>query len=207
MAATVYQATNLINGKRYIGVTIRTLEQRKAKHVHDATAASSFRQHLPFMRAIRKYGPENIRFRALKVCDDIEDAMAEERRLIAILAPEYNATKGGEGVWGHRHTPETKAKMSAAKKGKPSPKKGSVQPDHVKQKVSRSVKAYMATLTEEQRRALMTMATAAVLQPVIRIEDGKRFSSIKEAATECGLGYQAVRYRCRAGNGFRRAEA
>jgi hypothetical protein len=45
-------------------------------------------------------------------------ARLAEISLIRFTKPEYNLTAGGEGVWGLKHTEETKAKNRAARLGK-----------------------------------------------------------------------------------------
>ena len=37
--ALVYLATNLVNGKRYVGITAKALEQRAYNHIYRAAAA------------------------------------------------------------------------------------------------------------------------------------------------------------------------
>ena len=51
----VYKITNKINGKVYIGQTIRPIEQRYKRHINDAMN-NVLNTH--FARAIRKYGQE-----------------------------------------------------------------------------------------------------------------------------------------------------
>jgi hypothetical protein len=106
---TVYQATNLVNGKRYIGVTARRLDQRIWLH-RSATRRGSTS---PFHCALRKYGIDLFRFSVLLVCADT-DADAKEIRLIASLKPEYNVALGGRlGPSIKIYTPEVRAKMAA----------------------------------------------------------------------------------------------
>jgi group I intron endonuclease len=50
----IYKITNKINGKVYIGKTVRTVEQRWAQHLADAHRRSSPLLH----NAIRKYGSD-----------------------------------------------------------------------------------------------------------------------------------------------------
>ena len=50
--AIVYKITNRVNGKSYIGHSVRTLEQRWKSHLSSVRQGSKFRFH----SAIRKYG-------------------------------------------------------------------------------------------------------------------------------------------------------
>lgn len=94
----VYMATNIANGKRYIGYTSVGLEKRKSKHHLDAFGGQrrGYRLH----DALRKYGKEAFVWTVLSVMETEAEGFAEEIRLIAELKPEYNVTVGGEGTRG-----------------------------------------------------------------------------------------------------------
>jgi group I intron endonuclease len=51
----IYKITNTLNGKMYIGQTIRSIEERWKRHKNDALN-NILNTH--FARAIRYYGPE-----------------------------------------------------------------------------------------------------------------------------------------------------
>jgi group I intron endonuclease len=91
--AVVYMITNVINGKKYIGVTCQKLYRRKCSHFCDAKNGKDG----ILGRAIRLYGKENFKCEVIMECVSFEDALLEEIRLIKELKPEYNATKGGDG--------------------------------------------------------------------------------------------------------------
>lgn len=95
--AIVYQATNLINGNTYIGITVKSLRSRATQHwcqrIESKTAMG---------RALQKYGRDMIRFRTLIRCKTFSEALREEVRLIALFRPRYNLTSGGEGSAGSR---------------------------------------------------------------------------------------------------------
>lgn len=65
----VYKITNKINGKVYIGQTIRPIEQRYQRHINDAIN-NALDTH--FARAIRKYDQENF------ICEQIDNADTQE---------------------------------------------------------------------------------------------------------------------------------
>jgi group I intron endonuclease len=109
MAALIYQAVNLVNGKRYIGVTIRTLHRRRREHFNAAAKGSD----TVFHRAIQKYGRAMFRFSVLLECSP-DSASSEEVRLICLFKPEYNSAPGGTRVGPY---PESgKERLSAAAK-------------------------------------------------------------------------------------------
>lgn len=70
----IYCATNIINGKKYIGQTIRNLEIRKREHIGQSYNGSE----LAFHQAIRKYGEDKFEWNVLdhaysqEELDDIE---------------------------------------------------------------------------------------------------------------------------------------
>jgi group I intron endonuclease len=112
----VYQVKNTLNGKRYVGFTKRTLEQRFKEH--KAAAAVGLKQ--PLYSAIRKHGHKNFEMSVLEVCTDEVQMREREIYWIAELGTfgnGYNATKDGDGVLGLKHTAETKLKMSEARMG------------------------------------------------------------------------------------------
>ncbi|MBR1647478.1 MAG: GIY-YIG nuclease family protein [Selenomonadaceae bacterium] len=109
----VYLIWNMVNGKRYVGQTIQTLEDRFNQHAR----SDSF-----IGKAIRKYGRENFRYGVIKTCASKEELDECERYFIAALKSKapygYNLTDGGEKSSGTHHTPEHCAKISAALKGR-----------------------------------------------------------------------------------------
>lgn len=106
--AIVYQATNVVNGCRYIGFTTQGLLKRRYQHLWDARKNSGYHFH----NAIRKYGEENFIFEVLGDFDGDEDlAKMYECEAIAKYRPEYNLTYGGEGGTMH---PATRQKIAEA---------------------------------------------------------------------------------------------
>ena len=126
----VYQARNIKNGNLYIGVTRRTLTQRKNKHLAAAIRGTRGR----FYNAIRKHGPGAFEFTLVKECGSYYEALAEEVTQIAILKPAYNVTRGGEGALGYRHSKAERARMQERKIGKPGPWLGKKRPPETVEK-------------------------------------------------------------------------
>lgn len=108
----IYLITNKINGKKYVGLTARTLEERWLEHVASRNKARRWRVH----DAIRKYGPDNFEMVIIEECSP-EVAIDREAHWIAhhnSFRFGYNLNPGGRGVLAH--TEETKAKLSRAAK-------------------------------------------------------------------------------------------
>ena len=93
--AYIYQITNDINGKIYIGKTEFSLEKRFKEHCQDA-----FRERCekrPLYAAMRKYGIEHFHIELLEETDNPEERETfwiEEKQSFKFG---YNATLGGDG--------------------------------------------------------------------------------------------------------------
>lgn len=110
--AVIYKATNIINGKSYIGVA-NDFEKRKRQHKNSAKREDGYYFH----RAISKHGWDSFEWFIIKFSDDMEELLIEEQHLIEeqgthYLRNGYNLTLGGEGHLGHKHSEETRRKLS-----------------------------------------------------------------------------------------------
>lgn len=116
----IYKATNLINGKAYVGKTIETLSYRKEKHISDAYTK---RFNMIFHRAILKHGERNFKWETLDRVMFPDLLLDLEKFYIAKhnckMPHGYNMTDGGEGLCGHKHSILTRDKMSRSAKNKP----------------------------------------------------------------------------------------
>lgn len=116
----IYQITNRITGKRYIGVTGRSLRTRWHGHLNHA---ADHGRTGALQRSIRKYGPQTFLIELVTEAIDEREAGAIERALIAerrTMVPfGYNMTTGGEDTVGFRHSAETKQKLREKLLAKP----------------------------------------------------------------------------------------
>lgn len=210
--AIIYRAVNLINGKSYIGLTIRALADRRQQHF--ARARNHPCPTIALHNAIRKYGTEMLRFSILKSCASYTEAKDEEQRLIALWHPEYNMTKGGDGTLGLLWTAERRAKHQPPKfwLGKKRPdiaekirkrntgnhpseetrRRLSLAKTGVKQRPEtierRRISNAGFTHSEETKRLLSALKG----RPVVNIENGLVFGSAKEASVAYGFSHNAV---------------
>ena len=95
----VYCYTNLINGKKYIGQTIRSMHIRHIEHCSCGSRAT--REDYPFHRAVKKYGMENFKLDILiENCTDYDKLNAYETFFIKryktlCVEDGYNVCSGG----------------------------------------------------------------------------------------------------------------
>lgn len=111
----IYLITNKLNGKRYVGQTKFSIEDRFEKHVYDAIIAN---RGYALHAALRKYGIENFTIKLLSKCNNLGEANHRESyyiRLLNSLSPAgYNLRPGGDNS---PISAETKKKMSENRKG------------------------------------------------------------------------------------------
>lgn len=127
----VYQITNRINKKIYIGKSndqIKNGSTRWQIHVRIANGGREKygRSFSVVHRAIRKYGKENFSYKIIQYTNTETEALDLEQKLIAQMREfgktVYNATAGGEGMTGYHHTKKTKQRLSVACRGDKSPR-------------------------------------------------------------------------------------
>jgi len=132
---TIYVITNTVNGKQYVGQTIKTITQRWSEHCSQASAPRRARTALP--AAIRKYGADVFTIEAIyeliatSMQPDLDAAEAIFIELFQTMAPDgYNLVHGGRGgarsaearehmsLAKQNQSQETRAKISANRRGK-----------------------------------------------------------------------------------------
>lgn len=109
----IYKVTNKINGKFYIGVTMRTLSYRQRDHLSESRRDNYSCKK--FHAALRKYGAKAFDWEVIDKAISFDEAMSKEVEWIAKLKPEYNICRGGRGapgaMTGKTHSPETRARL------------------------------------------------------------------------------------------------
>jgi len=148
----IYLITNKVNGKRYVGLTVKTLRKRIINHLCAQTCIGS---------ALRKYGLDLF---DLSIIDNAEDAKSlyeKEQHWIRFYGCKepngYNMTDGGEGTIGMKYSEESKRKISESAKGN---KKwlGKIHTEESKRKMSIARKGKQPRLgckhTEETKKKL-----------------------------------------------------
>lgn len=138
----IYCARNTVNGKCYIGKTMGTLEHRR--YAHEKARGN---KPMAIARALAKYGPSSFRWTILDHAGTEAELDVLERIYIDMFSTSikecgYNLTHGGEG---QIPNDETKAKMSAARLGKPNPKRRVPCPEHIKLQIAETLKRKYAS--------------------------------------------------------------
>ena len=93
--AYIYQITNDINGKIYIGKTERTIQERWSEHCRDYLKRNYEKR--PLYSAMKKYGIEHFHVELIEETDRPEERekfWIEQKRS---FKTGYNATLGGDG--------------------------------------------------------------------------------------------------------------
>ena len=93
--AYIYQITNHVNGKIYIGKTYNTIERRFQEHNSERFRLEC--QDRPLYRAMNKYGIENFSISLLEETQNPEDQEKYWIEKLQSFKYGYNATLGGDG--------------------------------------------------------------------------------------------------------------
>ena len=113
----VYQITNLLNGKIYVG------KHKSIKHPSENEYYGSGKQ---ITAAIKKYGIENFKKEVLHYCSSLEEMSNKEAEVVTedfVKKPNtYNMHKGGPGGWDH-YNGSKKHSENSRKGGKKSAKR------------------------------------------------------------------------------------
>jgi group I intron endonuclease len=116
----VYLITNLINNKKYVGITTQTLKTRWWQHKHISSCCSALHT------AISEYGTDNFNIKLLKICSSEEEMIESEMDYIdqfnTICPNGYNVHSGGQHV-SHSNITKDKAKERMFKRWHENPNK------------------------------------------------------------------------------------
>jgi len=128
----IYKWTNSLNGKSYVGSSI-SLHRRIQEYFNPERSLRELKRgESMFYKSLLKYGYLNFTLEILEVLDIAELSSVEARLLlltreqhyIDLMDPEYNILKVAGSNLGAKMSPETREKISKAKLGMPSHRKG-----------------------------------------------------------------------------------
>lgn len=239
----VYKIVCKVNGKMYIGQTIRSVEERWRSHKYDAKKRNH-KDKLHISRAINKYGEENFKISTVCFANNQQELNVREKTAIRLFDSIRSGFNLHEGGLNQRLSLITRAKISAANKGRKKPlgfgekirqsRLGKKNSESTKIKCSQSQirekSAWFGKKHSEETRAKMRKAQKGRKhspesiekmrnkklgkkmseeakkkmsvrrfgrkpnqRPVICLNDGRIFSSIKEAASTLKMGVGSIR--------------
>ena len=140
----VYAIVNRLNGKFYIGSTIRKFRKRFQCHKTELNKGMHHSQHM--QRAWDKYGQDVFAFIVVECVAEKNDVLAREQYYIDTLKPEYNNAKIAGSQIGIKHTDQARRNMSEAQR-----KLLSI-PGYKERRIA-SLRAVLATEESKQRRS------------------------------------------------------
>ncbi|MGH2362312.1 MAG: NUMOD3 domain-containing DNA-binding protein, partial [bacterium] len=145
----MYIVRHRISRKAYVGTTVRSVEKRWRDHLN---AAFSGRKSSLLHEAIRRDGAELFTVDVVQECQDYETLLEAEKGFIASLGTldpgGYNIVKGGRGNLGWRWSAETRAKIVAKLRGRPAHNKGVPHTDEAKARMSAARKGKPKTTAQ-----------------------------------------------------------
>ena len=139
----IYKITNMVNGKVYIGQSIRPIEKRFQRHINDAVN-NVLDTH--FARAIRTYGEENFRLELVETCNTQEELNLREQYWIRYYDSIHNGYNETDAIYkrgGNTYFSKTENEMVEISDKIRQSKIGSKNPH------SRSVKVFNVMTNEE----------------------------------------------------------
>lgn len=169
MKTYVYIIKNLINGKKYCGIAKRINIRWNG---HKSCAKKKIKH--PLYNSMNKHGIDNFIMEPIFLFDTRNEAKEMEMNLISCFKLQnrefgYNLTKGGDnggGLVGHKHSEETKRKMSLSAKGR-------VFSEETKQKLSLAKKN--KSLSDGHKKKI-SLANTGKKRPPMPEEHRKKIS-------------------------------
>lgn len=157
----VYLVTNLINNKKYIGYTTKTLKERMQGHFHKAKCNKDKHYFYLFAQALRKYSKESFKWEEICSCSTLEECQEKEifyiKEYNTVSPNGYNLTHGGNG---------------------------GIQSDETKDKISKSLKKYFLTnesplkkISKEERTRMGKQAWATKIKNGFKFKKGRKVSN------------------------------
>lgn len=191
----IYLITCKANGRKYVGSAVN-LDKRWRLHTTQLDTGKHGNAHL--QKAWNKYGPEEFFFKVLELVEDKSQLIEREQFYINTLSPEFNICKVANSKQGVKASPELRARLSAAHKGKPSGRKGVAIPEHVKRKISESKRGVRTGPPSEETRLAIARGQRKGKNALTddEVREIRRLHSVgvkcTEIAAAIGRGYYAV---------------
>jgi group I intron endonuclease len=176
----IYVIQHLASGRRYVGSAV-SFKKRWYEHVNALNAGRHHSSYL--MRCWRKYGPDAFTFTVALYCDR-ENLLMYEQALIDFYRPEFNSNPTAGSMLGFRMTAESKAKLSAAAK-RTKNFTGHRHTEESKRRISESRKGKGGgPMALERRQRIGAAHKGRIISPEMRAR-----ISAKLTGTSTGRGY------------------
>jgi group I intron endonuclease len=168
----IYKITNLKTNKIYVGLTSVSLRERWTNHKSNCKNPAKYTSAL--YCSMRKHGIENFKIEQIDTAETLGELNIKEQTYIkalnSLVPTGYNLDDGGGSQNCH---PETRAKISAALKGRP-----------IKNRMNGAPKGRPVS---PERRTQISATMTGVAQPwkykvIIAVETGVEYESINAAA-------------------------
>ena len=196
----VYMHTNLINNKKYIGITRLEVEKRFLK-------GRGYKGNIYFYNAIQKYGWDNFKHEVLLCNLTKEQAEMFEIELIKYYKatnPEFGYNIDAGGSVGSPLSESAKRKISLKNKGRIRTKEerekhrqihlGMHHTDEIRRKISNTMKEKRLNVGESNP---MFGTRAVNAKKILCTNTNEVFNSIMEASKKLGLDFRLVSAVCR----------
>lgn len=186
----IYKATNIQNGKIYIGQTTKTLEERKKTHKRDSERLDTY-----FYRAIRKYGWDSFKWEILQ--DNIsskEELDILEQYYIKLYncfdnpAVGYNTQSGGHSF---KVTQEECKKRSERMMGEKNPMYGKPG-TWLNKKFSEEHKKHISEALQEKPRPATSGEKNPSAKKVINLTTGEVFNYMELACKKYNISHNSL---------------
>ena len=192
----VYLHTNIINGKKYVGITCQEPNKRwKNRTGYNPRGKGKSK----FYNAILKYGWNNFEHEIVASNLTREEANNFEHILIISLKTNnseygYNITDGGDGWTRIKHTEKTKQKISESNKGKIAWNKGKPLTEEQKEKlrISHLGKKCSTETKNKMSVARKNKPNLHQRKKVLNEETKEVFDSLTQAAFAYNVSIQAI---------------
>jgi group I intron endonuclease len=166
----IYQIKNTLTGDYYIG---SSSDLRHRIHCHHSELARNKHCNSHLQHAYNKYGEQAFEFNVLLLCS-IENKLYYEQVLLDNLKPAYNiAVCATANMQGLRLSDESRAKMSAARKGERHPNFGKHLSEETRAKISEANKGQLGNMLGKHHSEATCAKISAARKGYILSEEHK----------------------------------